>query len=834
MVSSTLPNGMRLLIDPRGEADAVALYLWINVGSVDEPPGLEGAAHVVEHMVFKGTRSFGVGELSEAVESVGGDLNAWTSFEETVFHATVPARGVDTGLRVLAEMLREGRFDAGELERERLVILEEIRGGEDDPGLVLSEATWAAAFPGHPYGRSIIGTMASVGAVSREALVGFYEQHYAAANACLAVAGPVDAEAIAARVAELFGGGRAAPARAARTATPAGAAYRALRRGFETPMVQLAWAGPGLGHPDLPAVDVLCAALGGGASSPLEARLRLSSGLCTEVGLHHEAEADAGLTGLFFHPREGGAREALVGARDEVARARAGGIPAVEVERARAQILADRVFGRQTVDGRAHAMTFYRERYGDAQAWRAYDAAILAVDAEAVTRAAREWLAPEREVGVALLPAGLSLKLDPPKREPRGVPARPTGVERLDLPNGVRLLLHPDDGEVAAITAVGFGGGLRDGPGTAGHGVAWARALMRGAGHLGPIDFPAAVERLAGGLSAVSGRSSQLVRAEFVASSFLAGLPLFFDALLAPRFEDGEVAAVRGELLDALDERDDHPEARLSERVWALSLGRHPWSHPAGGTRRSLGAVTPRALARRHGEWLRAPGLVVAVAGAFDPDRVRRMVQSAVARVGGGALPLPTVPAIAGPTARGGARAGREQAHLAMAWAGVAYTDRRQPALEVLVNVLGGQAGRLFRELREERGLAYDVSAATYDGLLPGLVVTALATEPGRLAEAEAAMAAAVARVHAEGVAPEEVERARQYLLGSIAHELQTASARAQALAYAELYGLGAHDYAGAARRRIEAVTEAQVRAVARELLGPPRAVARVLPRSAA
>ncbi|MBM4392760.1 MAG: insulinase family protein, partial [Deltaproteobacteria bacterium] len=217
MLTSRLDNGMHVALWPDlpgTSADVAAVYAWIDVGAADEPRGLEGAAHFIEHLVFKGTRSFGVGEVAAAVEALGGDINAWTAQEETVFHATVPGAAAPRAVEILAEMVREPRFDAKELERERDVVIEEIRGGEDDVDLVVSEATWAVAFPGHPYGRSVIGTPSSVGAMSRRSLLDFHRRYYMPANTHLVVAGQFDAEAVLAAVTAAFAGGPARPPRA--------------------------------------------------------------------------------------------------------------------------------------------------------------------------------------------------------------------------------------------------------------------------------------------------------------------------------------------------------------------------------------------------------------------------------------------------------------------------------------------------------------------------------------------------------------------------------------------------------------------------------------------
>ncbi len=333
-----LDNGMELLLDTTGEADVAAIYAWVRAGSTAEPPGLEGAAHMLEHMVFKGTRSFGVGEVAAAIEGMGGDLNAFTSFDDTAFHCTVPAARAPEAIAVLGEMLREARIDAEELERERQVILEEIRGGEDDPDLVLGEASWAAAYPEHPYGRSVIGTVASVRGIRRDDLVAFYRRWYQPSNALLSVAGPVDVAGVREAARTAFSGGGSAPAREPRILTAARPRPKVLRRGFEATMVDLAYpvSGVGLDLTREATLDVLATALAGGRSSPMEARLRRGEGLCQSVSASLDVERDGGLFTVALHTHAGRATDAVRAARDELARAREGRLSEADVARARA------------------------------------------------------------------------------------------------------------------------------------------------------------------------------------------------------------------------------------------------------------------------------------------------------------------------------------------------------------------------------------------------------------------------------------------------------------------------------------------------------------------
>ncbi len=861
MLRFTLENGMRAVVDASGRSDAAAVYVWVNVGSADEAPGMEGAAHFVEHMVFKGTRSYGVGEVAAAIESLGGDLNAWTSFDETVFHATVPADAAVSAMRVLAEMLRDARFDPKELSSERTVILEEIRGSQDDPDSILSEATYASAWPDHPYGRPVIGTTRAVRGMTRDSLNAFYQRHYQPANACLAVAGPVDAAAVRAAATELFAGGGAAVPRSKRHPVSGPRRPRSLRRGFEAALVELAFPAPGDGDPALPALDVLCLALGGGASSSLESRLRLREGVClsAEAGLH--VERDGGMAVVALHAREGQANAAITGAREEMARARADGLGEVEVERAKAQILAERIFGRETVDGRAHTLAFHTERYGDPEAWLAFDVAVEAVTPADVAAAARRWMDPEREVAVALMPAGERVSLarraapvavasasasavasavapSPSPVRRAAVAANPAqragGVQapwRVVLDNGVRVLFCPDDGEVAGVRIAGMGGAFAERPASAGRGSAWARALLRGAGDLDAFGFAAAVESLAGSVGASSGRSSQAVRGEFVASRFEEGLALVADALTRPRFDEGEVNHVRDELVEALSEREDHPEHLLGERVWAAAYGRHPYALSALGTRSIIDGLRPSLLSAHHRRWATGGNLVVGVAGAFDPDAVLAVLRRTLGKLPAGApLELPSMPVRPEAPLQVRLRSGREQAHIALAFPGVSVHEAIQPDVDVLAALLGGQGGRLFVELREAHGLAYAVGAASHEGVHPGLLVCTVATDPERADEAERRLDESLARAAAGTITAEEVDRARRYILGAIELDLQTASSRANLAAYTELYGQDGLRYRSIVRQRIEQVKEEGVRGAAARLLERPLVRARLVP----
>lgn len=825
MWHGSLDNGMRVVLLPDEGPDVAAAYLWLNVGSGDEPEGLAGAAHFIEHMVFKGTARFGVGECAGAIEGMGGDLNAWTSHDETVFHATVSGGHTAEAVGVLAEMMRHARFPAEELERERKVVLEEIRGGEDDVGQVVGEALAAAAWPDHPYGRPVIGTVASVRQLDRARLLHFYRRHYVPANACLAVAGRFDEARVRAALPGLFGGGPAAPER--HRGGPAlvhGGHSCRVRRRFDTHVVQFGFGAPAIAAADAPTWDVLATALGGGSASPLVSTLRALPG-CLDVRADYDGEALGGLFIVDAHVAPGAGARTLDAASEVLATAASGGLSRAHIARARADLAAERRFGRQTADGRAHAACYYLEHFGDPGAWRAYDARLAAVTDEAVHDVART-LVPERAVTLTLGGGG---KVAPPWRPaPRRRPARE--VQRHVLPGGMRVLFEEDEGSIAAIRIVGVGGQLAETRGLAGRAAMWMRTVARGASGLSGEALGRAVSNLGGSLGASGGRSSQGLRADLPAENFPAGLELLLHTLLSPTFEPTELDHARAALLEDLSARDDDPGDRLELAVWAAAFPGHAWGLDPSGTVGSLKRISPATLRRLHAAWARPRNLVVAISGEFDAEYALGRLRHLEGRLTAGPAFTPPVPPAPIPQGRLSLRSARDQAHCLMAWEGLTVADPEVGALDVLVEILGGQAGRLFLELREAEGLAYSVGASSLDGLVAGMLTCALATDPSRLDEAERRLRACVARVAGGDLPEAEVERARAALLGSAEAELQTVGVRAAEAAFSELYGLDGTRYR-AVLRRAEGVTRDQVAILAARLLQEPRLVGRLAPR---
>lgn len=825
--------------DPRAEASA--LYLWLPVGAAREPEALGGAAHLLEHMLFKGAGQHGPGEAAARIERLGGDINAFTSFEQTVVHCTVPAGREAPALALLAEMLSQPHLDPAELERERDVVLEEIRGVADEASQVLGEALRAMVYPDHPYGRPVLGTEQTVRSLKREQLLAFHARHYQLRRTIFAYAGPLAPDQVAELAREHLRGPDPEPlAPLPAPAPPARARVRALDPGFDDRLVEIAFPLPGLRHPDMAAVDLLVTALGDGEASLLATELRARSALAADTWAAMEPEPLGSLAVFGLTARDGKAEAAVEALASALARVVSHGIGAEALHRARRTALSSRPYERETVDGRAHRLGWYQQYWGDLAGESAYEAALLRVGPAELAAAARRWLDPARAAVAAIAPRRALSTPRLTRAFERGFPAPASGpvvprprppIERVRLACGATVILAPDpDAELVGVATVGVGGNLAE-RGTPGLAEVWSATVDRGAGRRDGHELAAALEMLGGRLQGWTGRNTTWLSGALPAGDVGEGLELLADLLLAPRFDPDEVGRAQAELEEARQAATDAPADLSLDLCWQLLFPGHPWGRPALGTAAGLRRSTPSRLRAWHRRVLCGNNLVIALAGAVDARAVARLDRALRALPPG--QPLAHRPAVADPTftRERRRRTPRQQAWVALGFPCAGVGDPDEPGLLLAEAALGGQSGRLFVELREKRGLAYDVGASYEEGLGGGGFTVTIGTDPARVGEAMDGLWATLEALGAAPLPTAEIDAARAQLVDGAALDLQRSSSLATRLASAERYGPGAERY----RETIEAparVSAEALQALAARVFRRDRcAVARVEPR---
>jgi predicted Zn-dependent peptidase len=387
---TTLENGMRVLTDTMASVETVSLGVWVDVGTRHEPAEINGVAHVLEHMAFKGTDRRSALDIASEIEAVGGHLNAYTSREHTAYYAKVLKENTPLAVDILADILQHSVFDQRELERERTVILQEIGQANDTPDDVIFDLFQERAFPDQAMGRPVLGRSEIIGRMERDTVAHYMRGHYAAPGMLLAAAGNIEHDDMVALARAAF---IALPPRRDSPLQAARYVGGDLREERDLEQVHLVLGFPGFpyGDPDYYAASVVSAALGGGMSSRLFQEIREKRGLVYAIYSFTHTYSDTGLFGVYAGTGEAEVAELIPVLCEEIRRL-GGGFDAAELQRARAQLKAGLLMSLESTTARCEQQAGHMLVFGQPLDLNDMVARIDAVDDAAVGRVARRLL----------------------------------------------------------------------------------------------------------------------------------------------------------------------------------------------------------------------------------------------------------------------------------------------------------------------------------------------------------------------------------------------------------------------------------------------------------
>jgi predicted Zn-dependent peptidase len=400
---ATLSNGVTVITEPMDHVRTVALGVWIAAGSRYEDAPHNGISHFIEHILFKGTATRSALAIAEAVDAIGGQLNAFTDKEHTCYYLRVLRDHLAEGMAILTDMLLHPAMDAEAVEKERQVLAEEIKMYEDAPDDLVHDVFAETLWPEHPLGRSVSGSLASLGGLTREDLQAYMAERYRPDAVLVTAAGLLDHEQIVDLADQFLGGwaGRAAPAVHVPPRPQRATAYRSK----EIEQVHLCLGVPGLAqaHPDRYVLAVLDSALGSGMSSRLFQEIREERGLAYSISSYQSAYADAGAFVVYAGTSPAATREVVRLILAGLARARAG-LTVEEVARAKESLKGNLMLALETPGSRMSKLARSEQYFGRQITLDEIIADVDAVEGEAVRHLAESLLVPDRLALAAIGP----------------------------------------------------------------------------------------------------------------------------------------------------------------------------------------------------------------------------------------------------------------------------------------------------------------------------------------------------------------------------------------------------------------------------------------------
>ncbi len=787
-----LANGLTVLLQPSTLARLVTVQVWVKTGSIHEGVHLgSGLSHYLEHMIFKGTARRPGTALSRCVQEAGGSINAYTTFDRTVYHVDLPSESAELGLDLLADAVFNPLLPSDEAVKEKDVILREIAMTQDEPDQIVAEAVFATAYREHPYRQPVIGHREPFQNIPVEALREYHSARYVPNNCVLIIAGDVDPDELKPLIEKHFGSlVRRALSPVHVPDEPAQLDRRVVRLTGDVNICRgvLAYKIPHLAHPDSPALDLLSGLLGAGGSSLLWQSIREEQNLVHTIDVSCWAPGQSGLLWVGFTCDHGKAGEVAEAVQKEFDKLIHEGVKPAQLDKIRRQVLVAFLNSRKTIGGQAGRLGAGEVILGDIGYSRRYLERLQAVTPEQVVTAAGTYLVSHTVT---------DLIHDKPAAATAAVAtARAAGPSsdfaEIKLSNGARLLWQRDN----TLPKIHFrtahlASALAEPADKRGLSSLWIGMLRSDTAKRTDAEVSEATDAVGAHFDDTCGNNSAGLSLEVLSGDLPLALDLLDQSLLHPKFAARSFRNERNSAVaDVRDDEDDvveHARRRLRE-LW---FGDHPFGVPYPGRIADLEALTAKDLKDFHHRVMTGPNTIMAVSGDLDPEKDLPAIAALLEKLP--ATPfMPEVRTHTGPASPGRhvRSLPREQAVVLSAWNDVGVDHDDWVCGDILSELANEMSGRLFLRVREELALAYFVGAGRLAGLGHGLFTLSAGCAPGKEEDVWREFTAEMDRWCGPGITEEELARSKLRLSVGRRGQMQTASSRALQAALNGLYQL--------------------------------------------
>jgi zinc protease len=832
----TLQNGLTIIVEEDHSAPVASLQAWCQTGSIDEDKHLgAGLSHILEHMLFKGTATRGSSEFALKIQDQGGYINAYTSYDRTVFWIDIPSKGVSTALDLLSDAMMNSTLPPTEYTKEQEVIRREFAMGYDDPDRMASLQLMAAAFQVHPYRIPVIGHIEIYNQLKRDDVMQYYKLRYVPNNLFIVVVGDVDADKVHDQLEQYFANySRKSLPPVYVPQEPQQLGKRRIDTEFPTELTRLgmAWHIPSVTSPDVPALDVLATILGDGASSRLNQTLREKLRLVNAISAYCYTPGDPGLFGIDVNcdPANRDAAEKAIA--EVMADVKAHGVTAAEIDKAKRRSLGAHLASLTTMRGKAGDLGSNWLLTRNLNFSTEYLTAVQRVTESDIQRVLNTYFTDDNLTISSLNPIGSLKQAAAEARAPL-----PGEIQKFTLPNGLRLLVREDHSLPIVSMNIAFKAGiLAETPENNGITKLTSRVLVKGTKTRSAEQIVDQIESLGGTIGADSGNNSMSLAVRVLKPDVRTGLELLSDVILNPTFPDKEIATEKQFQVASITAEDEEVTTTARNIMRAALYPGHPYSLRLNGSPDTVGKLTRQQIVDFYHKYAVAKNSVIAVFGDVNTAEVKSLVEHLFDSMppGAEALTSPPEPPPLAESKSVEEHRNKAQAILMVAYRGADMFSPDRPALELIDDACSDLGSRFFIRIREKMGLAYFVGSSQLLGIVPGPFAFYLGTSPQKVDAVEKELLDEINQLAQDGLTDAELARAKEKAIGQQDIRNQSGDSLAYSCALDELYGVG-FNYYKTERAQYEAVTLDDAKRVAQKyFLNQPRVIAIVAPEARA
>lgn len=772
-----LNNGQTVVIQEVKSNPIVIIDTWVKTGSIDETDENNGVAHFLEHLFFKGTQNHEPGDFDKILETKGAITNAATSKDFTHYYVTIPSKDFDLAMGLHADMMMNPLIPRNEMEKERKVVLEEINKDLTSPNKILYENLVSMLYKNHPYKRKVIGRSDVIETITRDQVLNFYNSHYSPSNMVTVVIGDVDANHALEKIKQEFNNETSKAIKNVYAKEPPltkqekKVEYLPTESGY----MIIGYRGVSIDDKDSYALDVLSTVLGEGRSSVLNQVLKEKKRLAFSVDAGNSTMRDDGMfyVSANFEPEKCKAVQDAIFA--EIKKIQEKGITDEQLNLAKNIIERNTYYARESITNIATEIGYTVALTDDMKFYDNYLDNIKSVTAASVKKAAEKYLDIDKSAISIVLPE--SMKNIPVANIKKHdgtaqLVSENTNTQKYTLSDGATLLYTPNStNDIIAISIAAKGGQLLDKiPGTA---KMTAATMLKGTKNYTSSELSQTLEDNGIKISPATSADTFSVTVLTTKDEYDKTLELLNEVINNATFEDVEIEKVKSDKLNAIKSEKDVPIRQAIEEYRNLIYKDTPYSISSKVLEQNIQNIKRKDIIDYYNTIFNPKNLVISINGNIDKDKTVKELNNIFSQKSSQCFNYADyenkITKVTAPRTTVQHMPTTETAWILLGWQvnGV-LKEKDFATLQVIDSILGtGMSSRLFKDLREQEGLAYQLGSGYSPNILRGSFMLYIGTNPATLEKSKAGLFEEIERLKTEYVADQELKDAKEKLLGN-------------------------------------------------------------------
>lgn len=815
-----LPNGQTLVVYEIHNNPIVTIDTWIKTGSINEDDQNNGISHFLEHLFFKGTKTHPTGEMDRILESKGAIVNAATSKDFTHYYITLPSEDFDTALELHSDMLLNPQIPRKELEQERKVVIEEISKDLNNPSRKVYNNLNQLMYTHHPYKRQVIGNAENVGTMRREEILEYFNKYYSPSNMITLIIGDVDTAKTIEKVQQYF---NQPYEKTAGKSFGKEHQIQTQRRNTEYTDTQSGYMMIGFRSADINsrqtfALDVLAQILGGGKSSRLYRDIKEQKGLAYSISAANVSFRDDGILYITANYTPYSSEKLEKAIFDDIAKIQKYGITEEELQTAKNKIIQDTYYSRESTANIASELGYIMALTGSSNLYNNYIDGIKKVTACDVQSAAQKYLGVNKSAVSIVLPESMkNVKQKEEKTHTYTKVSENNGTTKYTIDNGATLLINENkNNDIIAISIIARGGEFVEK--TQGEGTLAANLLLKGTKKYSSQELAQLLDENGINIKPDCEEDFFIIDVQTTTAQIDKTLDVLNEILNNALFDDYEIEKTRTEILSKIKQRRDNPMNIAIENFKTAIYEGSVYSQTNKVLEKTLPSVTRADIVSYYNRVLDSKNIIISINGNVDTKKMAEVFGSMLHETNAPKFDYKnySVTKLTAPKMINQKVKDIKTSWLFIGWQTAGITDKKDfVTLKVIHTMLGsGLSSRLYRNLRESDGLAYQLGSQYSPKELGGIFVTYIGTNPSTLEYSREKMLKEVNKLKSEFVSDAELQDAKDRLKGSFIVALETNKKKASNIGIFEAYGLG-YDFLERYTKMIDEVTASDIVKVA-------------------